>query len=112
MVDSVLESICMKLNASIVNERSAGNNLFIDISGENRNSYLTVQYVDGRIYNVYFKGAQYFDLPDNALYEIIQSILSGSYRIVVKGIIRKRDVPVINIDGQDFYPGMFDKELR
>ena len=97
MVDTKLQSICEDFGAEIEAIRSSGNNEFIDITGGELKGSLTVQYVNERISIVYF-----YDL-----YSIVRSILAGQYTMEKKGVVKKRIVPIVTVQGHKVYPDAF-----
>ena len=107
MVDTKLQSICEDFGAEIEAIRSSGNNEFIDITGGELKSSLTVQYVNERISIVYFYDAQYYDVSDDMLYSIVRSILAGQYTMEKKGVVKKRIVPIVTVQGYKVYPDAF-----
>lgn len=107
--DHRLNAIYDKFKVRPRNLRTNGSNQFVDISVGSSRSTMTIQHVNDNICNIYFENSQFFEVPDELLYKIVNAILSGSYHIEKRGIFRKRTFAVIKVDNEDIYPDIIEK---
>ncbi len=102
MVDRSLEKIINDYDLVLeenIKPSLSGSTTFINIRDSNKNISFDVQYMDDKIFTIYFWGSQFYDVSDNDMYIAIGSILSGDYEIIHKGIFRKKRIIRINSNG-------------
>lgn len=104
MVDARLLSICKENEATVREIHANGMDRFFEVVNNKQNLELTVQYVNDRIYCVYFSNSQFFEIPDEKLYAVISGILSSHYHTETKGIFRKRSIIVVDGDEDPIFP--------
>jgi len=73
-----------------VKKEDKGNNTFVNLINQGDSlPKLIVHFIEGRIYSIEFAGSQFFELPDDQLYYVMEALLSGDY--VIKKTWFKRE---------------------
>lgn len=105
MVDEYLLRICKKQGGVVLDTDVKGTSRFLKISrNDNKDIKFDVQYVNDAIYCIYFLDSQFFDIPQDVLYKIVEAILKGNYQVIIKGIFRKHKVVAVKVGEKVILP--------
>lgn len=104
MVDKQLLKLCEGFDVTITYSKKGTSN-FVEITSNKDNSLgITVQYVNGKIYCVYFLNSQFFEIVDSQLYAVVGAILAGEYKVMQEGLLHTRNYVAVDVNDELVFP--------
>jgi hypothetical protein len=92
----------VKISRRAEGTKHVPNSVFVEIADEDVElPYISVHFINNTIYSVSFLNSQFFEVPEETLWDVVDCLLKGSYSVhrtffkrtpFVKAIARKREV--------------------